>query len=143
MLTFQPLTGRRLARAKIDPAVGLDAPSGNSNDELDGIACSSTRQCVAVDTLGNAVVFNPTSSRSLTARSVDAGQSLSAVACPGKSECVAVDSGGRALLGNPHTNTWTVERIATASALLAVACVSPNECVASDNAGDAYRSFKP
>jgi hypothetical protein len=143
MLTFSPLTGRRYAAAKIDPAVGLDAPSGDSNDELDGIACPSIRRCVAVDTLGNAVVFNPTSRRSLKAKLIDPGESLSAVACPGEGECVAVDSGGRALVGDPRGNRWTVDRIATASTLLAVACVSQNECVAVDDAGNAYRSFKP
>jgi hypothetical protein len=74
MLTFQPLTGRRSATAKIDKPVGLDEPSGDSDDELDGVSCTSTTFCVAVDTLGNAVTFHPRSRRPGTlGRSTRAG----------------------------------------------------------------------
>ncbi len=72
-ITFQPLTGKRIAGAKIDKPVGLDAPSGDSDDELDGVACKGTRLCVAVDTLGNVIRFDPHSTTGGQLRSVDTG----------------------------------------------------------------------
>ena len=41
MVSFQPRTGKRIAIAKIDVPVGLDAPSGDSTDELDAVSCGA------------------------------------------------------------------------------------------------------
>jgi hypothetical protein len=142
MLSFQPLTGKPIARAKIDAPVGLDAPSGDSNDELDGIACPTTKLCVAIDTLGNVVRFNPRSKHKATPKPVDAGHSLTGIACPTSSECIAVDSAGRALFGNLKSRTWTLETIAGATGLTAVACASKTECAAVDTAGNVFVGLK-
>lgn len=141
VLTFQPRTGKSLAADKIDAPVGLDAPSGNSNDELDGIACPTVRLCVGVDTLGNAVQFNPRSNHGATPKAIDARRSLTAVACPSRRECVAVDSGGRAPLGNPRTGSWSVKPL-RATRLTAIACTSQAECVAVDSVAEAFRGIK-
>lgn len=138
MLTFQPRTGKRIARAKIDKPVGLDAPSGDSNDELDGIACPGTTFCVAVDTLGNVVTFNPGSRRTVTPNAIDTGHSLTGVACPSAARCVLVDSGGRVLAGNPRHGGWMVTALRGAAGLTAVACPSAGTCVAVDSAGDEF-----
>jgi hypothetical protein len=138
MLSFQPLTGKRIASAKIDAPVGLDAPSGDSNDELDGIACPTTKLCVAIDTLVNLVQFNPRSKHKATPKPLDKGHSLTGIACPTSSECIAVDAAGRALVGNVAAGTWTTETIAGATDLTAVSCPSKTECAAVDTAGDVF-----
>jgi hypothetical protein len=139
MGTFQPRTGRSIATAKIDSPVGLDAPSGDSSDELDGVACPTLTLCVAVDTLGNAVSFNPRSSHGRTPVAVDPGHALTAIACPSRRGCVAVDSAGRAFVGSPLALThWTVHTVPGAIALHAISCVSARECVAVDDGGNAF-----
>ena len=140
METFQPLTGKHIASATIDKPVGLDAPSGDSDNELDAVACTSAKICIAVDTLGNAVTFNPRSRHSATPTAIDPGHALLAIACPSSKECVAVDSAGRALQGAPDNHTWTVEPLPDATPLLGVACVSTSECVAVDDAGQEFRA---
>ena len=96
--------------------------------------------CVAVDTLGNAVTFNPRSRHAATPKAIDPGHALTAIACPSATECVAVDSAGRALQGAPGNHAWTVEPLPDATALLGVACVSASECVAVDDAGQEFRA---
>jgi hypothetical protein len=137
-ITFNPTTGKVGPSAHIDNPVGLDAPSGDSNDELDGIACPTTRLCIAIDTLGNAVRFNPRVKRKGMLKAVDAGNQLHDIACPSTGRCIAVDSAGRALIGNPASNTWTAETVAGAASLMAISCPSSKECVAVDAAGDAF-----
>jgi hypothetical protein len=138
MITFQPLTGKRLARATIDAKVGLDAASGGSDNELDGLACISSTRCVATDTLGDAVTFNPRSDRSATPKVIDAGYSLTAIACATGGACVAADDAGRVLSGNLTTGTWTARQLPGAGALTAVTCSGADECVAVDAAGSAF-----
>ena len=67
----RPYRGR-LYYVPNDTLVGLDAPSGDSNDELDAIACPSATRCTAVDTLGNVVTFNPRSSHDAASGPTDA-----------------------------------------------------------------------
>ena len=138
MLTFNPSTGKKIAAATIDSAVGLNAPSGDSSNNLDGVACPTATLCAAVDTLGNAVTFNPRSKHAAKQQAIDPGNSLAAVACPSSTECVAVDSLGRALLGEPPSGAWSVEPVPGATAFTDVTCRSPAECVAVDSAGDAF-----
>jgi hypothetical protein len=138
MITFDPLAGRRLRSAKIDRRVGLDAPSGNSDNELDGIACRGTSVCVAVDTLGDVVAFDPRSRRGARLHAIDPGSALTAAACPSLGRCVLGDGSGRVWTGAARGARWTSRRLHGASALTAVACVRRGECVAVDTAGDAF-----
>jgi hypothetical protein len=138
MVSFTPRTGKVIASAGIDTAVGLNAPSGDSNDNLDGISCPTATRCTAVDTLGNEVTFNPRSPHPAHQRTIDPGTSLPSVACPSSAECVAVDARGRALLGEPQSGTWSLEPLRGATPLTDVTCQSTGECVAVDSAGNAF-----
>jgi hypothetical protein len=138
MLTFKPTGGKDIAVASIDAVVGLDAPSGDSSNELDGIACPTRTLCDAVDSQGDEVSFNPRSRRTVKSTLLDPGQGFSSVSCPSAHECVAVDSAGRAFVGDPHSKHWTAEPIAGAVALTGVACFSTKVCAAVDQAGDAF-----
>ena len=137
-LTFVPRTGRRIAQATIDPAVGLDAPSGDSTHELDAVTCPSVSRCVAVDTLGNEATFDPRSGHGTRARPVDPGTALVGVACASRRLCMAVDAFGRELTGDPAGGRWSLEAIAGATPLTAVRCPSRIECVAVDSVGNAF-----
>lgn len=139
-ISFDPLTGRRLLRVKVDASVGRDAPSGDSDHELDGITCLSTRSCVAVDTLGDVVSFDPGSAHGATVRRVDTGAGLTAVGCPTSGLCVLTGADGRVFTGSPGGSRWTPTRLFQAVALTAVTCVTGSECVAVDAAGNAFIS---
>jgi len=139
-ITFDPLTGHRLASAKIDKPVGLDAPSGDSDNELDGIACRGTRLCVAVDTLGNEASFDPHSRRGGRLHAVAPGSALSSVACPTRGLCVLGDGSGRVWTGHAGGTYWISTRLPGASGLTSIACVTGRECVAVDSAGDEFTS---
>ncbi len=138
MVTFDPLTGHRVLSATIDTKVGLDAPSGDSDNELDGIACHGASLCVAVDTLGNEVSFDPRSRRGARLAPVDPSGGLTAVSCPSQGRCVLTDSDGLIWTGAPRSRAWTSTRPRGAAALTSVACVSDRECVAVDVAGDEF-----
>jgi hypothetical protein len=137
-ITFDPLTGHRLLSVKIDKPVGLDAASGDSDNELDGIACRGTRLCVAVDTLGNEVSFDPHSRRGGHLHAVAAGSALTSVACPTSGLCVLGDSSGRVWTAAARGSHWTSTTLHGAAGLTSVACVSSKECVAVDTAGDEF-----
>jgi hypothetical protein len=137
-ITFQPLTGRRITTTAIDASVGLDAPSGDSDDELDDVSCPSVRLCVAIDSRGAAVAFDPRSPHSVKPTLIDTGNVLTSISCPTTHRCVAVDGSGRALAGTTKPSTWSAVTLSGASALLAVDCPSDRECVAVDATGDAF-----
>jgi hypothetical protein len=145
--TFNPQTGRRLGSAQIDSAVGLDAPSGASDNELDGISCPTTKLCAAVDTLGNIVTFDPQGSgaAATTFETVsvpaDQGNSLSAISCKPNGVCVAVDRAGNAIGGSAISNSWQLQVVDAGHALNSVACPTLTECVAVDNRGSAFRLY--
>ena len=140
MITFNPLTGKRLRSAMIDTKVGLDAPSGDSDNELDGVACRGTTTCVAVDTLGNVVSFNPRARHGAHLHAIDPGSALTAVACPSRGLCLLGDSSGRIWTGAAAGSRWTSTRLRGASGLTSVSCVTGRECVAVDTAGDEFTS---
>ena len=137
-ITFQPLTGKQITATGIDASVGLDAPSGDSDNELDDISCPSVTLCVAVDTRGDAVAFNPRSKHSVKPTATDAGQILTSISCPTVHRCVAVDADGRALAGTTNPSTWVAAQVSGASALAAIDCPSAKECVAVDVTGDEF-----
>lgn len=145
-ITFQPRTGHRLGGLHIDPAVGLDAPSGDSIYELDAVSCPSTGMCAAVDELGNLITFDPLPSAAAapstsTTFAVDPGNSLASISCKPSGICVAVDRSGNAVSGSTATQSWQLQTIAGAKTLNAVACPTSSECVAVDSAGNAFRLY--
>ena len=137
-ITFQPKTGKRMHGAHIDLPVGLDAPSGASDYELDSVSCQSTRQCAAVDSMGNLVTFNPltTAASVLTAY----GKPFTSISCKPSGLCVAVAGDGSATFGSATSQSpWQTIVVPGAAKLSAVACPSTTECVAVDNNGNAFR----
>jgi hypothetical protein len=137
-ITFQPLTGKKIASASIDASVGLDAPSGDSDDELDAISCPGKQLCVAVDTRGAAVAFNPQSKKKVKPTLIDPGHALTSISCPSTQRCVAVDAAGQVLAGAAQPSTWKTTSLTGASGLLGIDCPSMKECVAVDVTGEAF-----
>src|SRR5262249_16876599 len=131
-VTFQPLTGKKIASATIDASVGLDAPSGGSDNELDAVSCPSMKLCVAVDPRGAGVKVNPRSKHKVKPTLVDSGHGLTSISCPTIHRCVAVDDAGRVLAGGSKPSTWKATQLKGASALSGVDCPSSKECVAVD-----------
>ena len=139
-ITFDPLTGRRLFAWHIDHRVGLDLPSIPYDHELDGISCHSTTSCVAVDTRGDEVSFDPRSRRGVSLHRLDDFAGLTAADCPARRLCVLTGADGRVFTGRPGGLRWTATRLSEATALTAVTCQSGSECVVTDNVGDEYAS---
>jgi hypothetical protein len=137
-ITFQPLTGKVITTTSIDASVGLDAPSGDSDNELDDVSCPGVTLCVAIDTRGAAVAFNPRSKHSVKPTLIDTGNELTSISCPTTHRCVAVDGSGRALAGSTKPSSWSAMALSGASPLFAVDCPTARECVAVDATGDAF-----
>jgi hypothetical protein len=137
-VTFQPVTGKKIASATVDASVGLDAPSGDSDNELDAVSCPSMKLCVAVDSRGAAVAFNPRSKHTVKPTMIDPGHGLTSISCPTTHRCVAVDDAGRVLAGGTKPSTWKTTPLTGASALTGVDCPSAKECVAVDVTGDVF-----
>jgi hypothetical protein len=135
-IAFQPITGKRLKTQKIDPAVGLDAPSGASNTELDAVSCSGTRNCAAVDSQGGAVVFDPLGATPAVMASFTTP--WKAISCRPSGMCVGVGSTGEVLIGSTLDGHWTTRAVPGAANLNAVACPTKTECVAADSSGNAF-----
>src|SRR5690349_315983 len=74
-------------------ALSWSAPAAvdaNGAQPLTGIACPSSTQCVAVDSSGQEVSFNPGSPGAPAPHSVDAtGGALTSVACSSGTQCTA------------------------------------------------------
>ena len=97
--------------------------------------------CVAIDTRGAAVAFNPRSKHSVKPTLIDTGHELTSISCPTTQRCVAVDGSGRALAGTTKPSSWSATTLTGASALFAVDCPSATECVAVD--ADRRRVHRP
>ncbi|HEY5198209.1 MAG TPA: hypothetical protein VIJ51_14400 [Solirubrobacteraceae bacterium] len=101
-VTFNPSSPGAPSPFTIDPGLVNNSTESNS---LRDLACPSTTECVAVDTMGQAVKGDPTSSAPWTVEPVttpdpnsDAGH-LDSIACPSVTECAALDGVGREFTG--------------------------------------------
>ncbi len=140
-ITFNPANGRILASGKIDSAVGIDDPEQGVGYELDAVSCPGTRSCVAVDTLGNAIAFDPLSTTH-SAITISFSEPWASISCRRTGQCVAVGAGGAVLIGSAgaagSSGPWGTTTLAGAADLNAVACPTATECVAVDSAGHAF-----
>ncbi len=141
-ISFNPATGRISSTAKIDPVVGLDDLEQGDGYDLDAVSCPTTRSCVAVDTLGGVITFNPLSSARSATRISFAGP-WNSISCRRTGQCVAVGNNGAVLIGSAGVMTassgpWGTTTLAGAANLNAVACPTATECVAVDSAGHAF-----
>ena len=115
----------------------------DGSSALNGIACTATTSCVAVDGSGNALKLTIESSGAATAskHDIDGTTSLTGVACSGSSTCVAVDGAGNVFVSKNSGETWTKE-YTLGDKLTSVSCASASLCATVDTAGN-VTAFNP
>jgi Bacterial Ig-like domain (group 3)/Putative Ig domain len=86
---FVALPGSALAALSWSPPASVDV--GNA---LSGVACPSGSVCVAVDSTGHEVTFDPASPGGATPAPIDSGVELTGVACWLTSACAAIGDDG-------------------------------------------------
>jgi Bacterial Ig-like domain (group 3)/Putative Ig domain len=82
---FVAVPGSALAALSWSPAASVDVGSA-----LSGVACPSGSVCVAVDSTGHEVTFDPASPSGATPAPIDSGVELTGVACWLTSACAAI-----------------------------------------------------
>ena len=92
-MTFDPGAPTNRTRVSID--TGPDQP------ELDAIACVRVTRCVAVDTDGHSVSFDPLSPARRSAATIDGDETLIGVSCPTMRRCTAIDDRGLEVTFSP------------------------------------------
>jgi hypothetical protein len=104
------------------------------NGSLQALACPTTRQCTAIDGVGDEVTFDPASPGTPTPVPIDSNAlDVSAVDCPSASQCTAVDWSGQEVTFDPASpGTPAAIQIDSGNPLMAVACPSVGLCVAID-----------
>ena len=114
----------------------------DGSSALNGVACTSTTSCVAVDGVGNVLNLTIGSMGSATTskHDIDGLNSLVAVTCTG-STCVTVDNQGNVFVSTNSGETWT-KRYALADKLTGVSCASVSLCAAVDTTGK-VTAFNP
>jgi tripartite motif-containing protein 71 len=110
---------------------------------LNGVACTATISCVAVDGSGNALKLTIESSGAATAtkHDIDGTTSLTAVTCTGSTTCVAVDSSGNVFVSKNSGESWTKE-YTLSDKLTSVSCASISLCATVDTTGN-VTAFNP
>ncbi len=135
--TFDPRTDD-----VIQSGVYVDRPlrASNSDDaqQISDLACLSMTECETVDTLGNAVVFDPRTRRFGRAITIDPTQPLTSVACAA-GRCTAGDAAGRVLSGRPGAGGWSLTTLSLAGRITSLSCRARRFCIAADDVGHLYR----
>jgi hypothetical protein len=108
----------------------------NRGSHLNGIACPSAAECVAVNSVGSVITFNPKRPRPIT-RAVDS-HDLNGLACSSVTLCVAADRDGRVVYGKPGAAHWTVSSVPGAQRLETIAYAGSHRFVVVDSSGSAY-----
>jgi hypothetical protein len=105
------------------------------DSEPTGIACPSSRRCVAVTLRGDEGTLNTRSLTRPNSLRIDS-RPLAAIACPSMRQCTAVDDQGREVTFNPVApRRHTTRTVDTGLNLTAVACPVTRQCTAVDNVG--------
>ena len=109
---------------------------------LKTVACLTAHRCVATDD-AQSFSFNPTSTASPGAHTIDPGHQISAIACPDALQCTAVDSGGFGVtFGAAGQFAGSPVQLRAGTSLDAIACPLASECVAVGAGGTELR-FDP
>lgn len=108
------------------------------------LACPISTQCVAVDSVGREVAFDPADPGAWSAYAIDGRHALTGVSCPAASRCVAVDGRGNEITFDPAEIGAAPQRyvIDPGRSLASVSCPSIDLCAAVDGAGRAV-TFDP
>jgi hypothetical protein len=130
----------------------LDVGLGYSDAGLVDIACPTASGCVAVDSVGREVSFDPADPGAWSAYSIDGTRALTGLSCPSASLCVAVDGSGAAITFDPELigaapTRYSIDPgpayvLEPGDALVAVSCPSTGLCIAVDQQGHVI-SFSP
>ena len=135
-----------LAPASASAASLWSAPmflDAGADSGLVDLACPTLTQCVAVDSSGREVMFDPAAPSAWSAYTIDGTRALVAVSCPGASQCVAVDGQGDAITFDPQEVGAGPRRyVIDPGALTAVSCASTSQCIAVDQQGHVV-AFSP
>jgi streptogramin lyase len=109
---------------------------------LNGVACTSTTSCLAIDGAGNVLNLAIAGGGGATAskHNIDGANSLTAITCTG-STCVVVDNKGNVFTSANSGETWT-ERYQFKDNMTSVSCSSSTLCVTVDTAGSTA-AFNP
>jgi len=126
--------------ARNTPGAPWHNQTPGTTEPLEGISCSTSRQCVAVglplkegNGINNtAVLLLNTANGGNSWHSQPAGttQALSGVSCAKGGRCIAVGAGGTILGSGDGGATWTAQASGTGKDLWAVSCTSSRRCVA-------------
>jgi hypothetical protein len=121
---------------------------GDSEADINGIACASTSLCVAVDDSGHILSATDPAEGSAAWKKIlpaaSEGHSLGAVSCPSTSLCVVADSNGTILTATSPAGgveAWKATKVAATPA--AVSCTSETLCVAVSVTGQIMTSTDP
>ena len=144
-----------LAPASASAALVWSAPvflDAGTDSGLVDLACPTSTLCVAVDSAGREVSFDPADPSAWSAYAIDGTRALTGVACPAASECVAGDGRGAAITFDPEQAGAASRRYVISrgplhvpepgNALDAVSCASTRLCIAVDQQGDVI-GFSP
>jgi len=135
---FVALPGSALAALSWSPPASVDA--GNA---LSGVACPSSSVCVAVDSIGHEVTFDPASPGGATPATIDSGVDLTGVACWLTSACAAIGDDADEIDFDPGA-PGSATRAAIGSAghvSCVVPATTPQQCTVVD--GGAEITFNP
>ena len=115
----------------------------DSTTALNGIACTSTTSCVAIDGAGNVLnlTIETSGAAAVSKHDIDGTTSLTAVTCTTASVCVTVDSQGNIFVSTNNGSTWE-KLFSLGDKLTSVSCSSSSLCVAADTTGSVI-AFNP
>jgi hypothetical protein len=117
--------------------------AGSSAVALNALSCPSDKECVAVDSHGSELVFDPQLPISPGPMKVDGGQVLGGVSCPAATQCTAVDRNGDEVTFNPGSPGNPVPvPIDGHTNLSALACPATTQCTTVD-VGGTEATFAP
>jgi RHS repeat-associated protein len=114
----------------------------DSGTALNGVSCTSTTSCVAVDGAGNVLNLTVGSGgeASVVKHDIDGTNVLTAVACSGTS-CATVDAHGNVFVSTNSGSTWTMQ-YELKDDLTSVSCPSSKLCATVDTTGH-FLAFDP
>src|SRR6202012_405322 len=131
LYTTSPRGGGPTWKASYTPSLSDDNGPG-------GVACQSSKLCVAFDPIGNLITSaHPTAQQSWTVSLVDQISSLDALDCASASFCVAGGSGGRLETSTNPTGgaaDWSQSTLTLSPTT--IACPAVSLCVASGSEGE-------
>ena len=135
---FMATPGAAIAALSWSPSASVD--TGNS---LGGVACPSAAVCVAVDSIGQEVRFDPASPGTATSAPIDGGVDLTSVACWLTSACAAIGNNGDEVSFDPGTPSSATRT--TIGGAVHVSCLvpatTPQQCTVVD--GGEEMTFNP